>query len=1026
MVPIRRIAAIASVALCLCALSPTLRAEDDRAAIEKTVRDFYSHYTQNDYQGLKPFFASKPPRLLYRIEFLLRNRCIEIPRLEIEQVDVRGDSAEVHVSMLMIKRERSGRTAGPEPLHPWLRFVREDGAWKLATITSREEQLADCLVNDPNDADVRTSFAEDPDSLNGSFFLFAQYRILNLIDGRNFPVATRAIARLHSMADAAGSVRGKALALHLEAGLLRRGAKPDFDAAVKKAEEAVAEAEKADDADVLGLVLFGLGRAYEYQSGGLRPAIPAFQRVTELAPRIEDETIVARVAVQLGSYELDRGNYRTAMRHQQLARSVATAVADYTGEFNAELLAAYIYRAEHDFALAREHFEFALMRGRALRLMLGEIDALQGMAQCDRQLGRMQLCREETRQALALAEANQVWDYMASLRTAMARDDLRAGRLDDAEKTIDEATAAAEKSVEMLAKHDVRSATAELRLAQKRYDETIRIADDLTRADSDADTAQRYDAAVFAARAHRALGDVAAAERELSRAIALTEREEQAVSGDERQMSLWFESRSTAFVELVDLLVSEQRVREALEIADRAKGRALLDLLRTGGHEEPELTPDEGKQKERLETALFAANRNLQQARAAKRADVAALEGEVAAKRVELDSFRSLLDVRHPRLALRRGPSTGAGIDDILESLPTATALVEYVITDERLHIFTARRSGGRAQVAVHTVPVSKTALAADVSSYVAKLASRRLEYRDDARGLYKLLLAPVASEIGSKTVLIIPDGPLWKLPLESLILPDGRFAIERQAMFYAPSAAIWKQMAAAQRSRRASAERFLAFANPRIDGDTRQRVQLFLRDAPLEPLPDAEREVKAAAALFGRGRSRLYIGAAAEEEKAKEEARRFEVVHFATHAIIDDGNPMYSHLVLARAGSADREDGLLEAWEMMSLDLDADLTVLSACDTARGGVHPGEGLMGMTWALFAAGCPSTIASEWKVSSPSTATLMIDFYRHWLRSGHPSAAPKAEALRQARLAMIRDPARRHPFYWAAFVLLGVG
>ena len=184
--------------------------------------------------------------------------------------------------------------------------------------------------------------------------------------------------------------------------------------------------------------------------------------------------------------------------------------------------------------------------------------------------------------------------------------------------------------------------------------------------------------------------------------------------------------------------------------------------------------------------------------------------------------------------------------------------------------------------------------------------------------------------------------------------------------------------------------------------------------------MPEAEEEVRAAAELFGRARSRLHIGADAVEEKAKEKARRFDVIHFATHAIIDDQSPMYSHLVLARAG--DREDGLLEAWEMMSLNLDADLTVLSACDTARGGVHPGEGLMGMTWALFAAGCPSTIASEWKVSSPSTAALMIEFYRHWLRG----CDSKAQALRKARLSMIRDPRHRHPFHWAAFVLLGAG
>jgi CHAT domain-containing protein len=131
----------------------------------------------------------------------------------------------------------------------------------------------------------------------------------------------------------------------------------------------------------------------------------------------------------------------------------------------------------------------------------------------------------------------------------------------------------------------------------------------------------------------------------------------------------------------------------------------------------------------------------------------------------------------------------------------------------------------------------------------------------------------------------------------------------------------------------------------------------------------------------------------------------------------------MYAHIVLAQDARAD-DDGLLEAWEILRMDLHADMTVLSACETARGRVAAGEGIIGFSWALFVAGCPSSVVSHWKVDSASTAQLMVDFHKHLLADNHPFR--KAAALRQAKLDMLRDAKWQHPFYWSAFVLIGAG
>lgn len=147
---------------------------------------------------------------------------------------------------------------------------------------------------------------------------------------------------------------------------------------------------------------------------------------------------------------------------------------------------------------------------------------------------------------------------------------------------------------------------------------------------------------------------------------------------------------------------------------------------------------------------------------------------------------------------------------------------------------------------------------------------------------------------------------------------------------------------------------------------------------------------------------------------------RRFQNCAVCRAQCFNDANPLYSYLLLS-PNPATGDDGLLEARELMNLNLSADLVVLSACETARGRVSAGEGLTGMTWALFVAGVPTTVASQWKVSSAGTSEIMLDFHRNLLRTGN---FDKAASLRQAELNFLRNGAFQHPFYWAGFVLVG--
>jgi hypothetical protein len=202
-----------------------------------------------------------------------------------------------------------------------------------------------------------------------------------------------------------------------------------------------------------------------------------------------------------------------------------------------------------------------------------------------------------------------------------------------------------------------------------------------------------------------------------------------------------------------------------------------------------------------------------------------------------------------------------------------------------------------------------------------------------------------------------------------------------------------------------------LALGNPVLGTETLKRA-MTLRDGKLEPLPEAEQEVKALGRLYGVSRSKVYVGAEAREDRVKSEASRAKILHFARHGILNNASPLYSHLALAEGGA--NEDGLLEAWELMQLDLQADLVVLSACETARGRVGAGEDMIGFSWAMFIAGVPSIVVSQWKVESTGTRDLMVNFHRALISPSRANAKTnKTDALREAALKLVKRELRPH-------------
>ena len=295
---------------------------------------------------------------------------------------------------------------------------------------------------------------------------------------------------------------------------------------------------------------------------------------------------------------------------------------------------------------------------------------------------------------------------------------------------------------------------------------------------------------------------------------------------------------------------------------------------------------------------------------------------------------------------------------------------------------------------------------------------------------LYNELVKPAEPFLSKKSKLvIIPDGVLNYLPFQVLLTENTKIKAETSYMefpylakkypvSYAQSASVLNTLISAKvqsNSSAAKSRKLLAFGDP-VYGDT----SLNPRNK-YQRLEFSSREIENIASFFPEGSPVIFLRNNATEEKLKQnnELDKFNYIHFAVHGLIDEDNPDLSSIVLTSNRSAD-EDGFLQASEISDLKLNADLVVLSACQTGLGKLVRGEGIVGLTRAFMYAGTPSVVVSLWSVSDASTSVLMSSFYKNLIKNN----LNKTDALRRAQLSLISNEKYAHPFYWAPFVLIG--
>lgn len=825
---------------------------------------------------------------------------------------------------------------------------------------------------------------------------------------REFRVALAVARRLHSPAGMATAYRGIGISF-------RRVNQVRL--ALENYEKGLEQAELSKDPLLIADLLRGLGVS-KRALGDLEGAIVCDQRSIALYRQAGESLRVAEGLINLSINYQRLGDLRRA--GEILEKAIETGKAYPVILENAIPNLGTIALDEGDDKAAKQYFEQALQLAGERRDRLGTAHAFANLGPVYKQLGRFDLAAASYERALRIARE---LDDRQLEGTILIND----AAFEEERHRPDAAIALLKQSLSILEQGDslfvTSIALSNLSQLEGSIGHLDMACDDAQRALT---MARQYNTPETLWQAQHAAGDCEAARghrREAREAyeqsIDQVESWRLGVSGSEQEGKAFLDRRIMPYHRLIALLIDDGELEAALAAAERAKARQLLDVVRNGRTQIlTALSPEERAQEAGLTAAASDLNRKLNEAKDPSRREALSKEWDASLRTLEI--FRRQMYATHPELAVKRGEAIPITLQETAELLPGAhTALLEFAVTADKLFLFSVTKdAAGHPKIGVQSMDWDRAQLERDVSAFERLLADRDLSYRASARKLYRRLLGPVAATLmGKQTLVIVPDGPLWNLSFQALLAPDGKHLVEEHAVFYAPSLTVLRESRHSVRTFEASPARatsgiqastLLAAGNPESSG-----------------LPQTEREVREIAALYGTNRSLTLTGPGASKSAWLAAAPHYRIIHLATHGILNPANPLYSYLELAR--KPDAADSILEARDILNLDLHADMAVLSACETGGGQVLYGEGLIGLSWAFLVAGARTTVVSQWKVDSAAATQLMLALHRGLkpiLEEG--SGFGRARSLQRAAISLMRDPRYRHPFYWAGFVMVGDG
>ncbi|UQA54728.1 CHAT domain-containing protein [Polyangium aurulentum] len=529
-------------------------------------------------------------------------------------------------------------------------------------------------------------------------------------------------------------------------------------------------------------------------------------------------------------------------------------------------------------------------------------------------------------------------------------------------------------------------------------------------------------------------------------AAIMAEEQRQHLTGDAARKEAGFEAFQIyrLLLALQLRLPEKERVGPVFETMERARARSHLDaLLRSRAGLSSVVTDTAAvlaKNKDEAEAEVRRLTRALTESRGASNLAERHRDALWA-----LEDIKDAIAQENPLVSRIRVPDPPT-IAELRKTLITSdeTLLLSYFVTEGRVVLVAADAKTDR----LVELPIAPDEMSKAVRAYRRRLLLDPDAPLDEVKAagarLFSALVGPVGAWAKAhRSLVVVPHGELASLPFEALVDEGGKFLVETHDVSYGLSATLSAELAKHPRPTEKRTG-FVGMGDPVYDftsfragkaegapeGASRALTLWIEADAAgdktekpakekprplLERLPGTASELRSISKLFGADQ-RIYLRADASEENVKrgifEHAR---IAHIASHGLLE---PHFQALALTLNPEA-QEDGFLLHSELVDLKLNADLVVLSACQTGRTNLRSGEPVAGLALALRSAGAERVVVSLWSVDDDATSKLMVDFYKPLVKD----ATGYAAALSAAKRQMI-DKGPAHPFYWAPFVLLG--
>ncbi len=742
---------------------------------------------------------------------------------------------------------------------------------------------------------------------------------------------------------------------------------------------------------------------YYWKIDNYNEALKSYEKSLEIAQNSENEQEQANCLNNIGAIFIDIGNYDRALEYFEKALKFDRKVKDSTNISKDLNNIGSIFRRKgmvseerKDFISALNYYNQSLKIARENKDRYTEIRTLNNIGTINSHLKENQKALISLQSALIKAKDTRDTEGMSIILNNMGIIYSQLGN-------FEESTAYFQKAIDL---------ALEIKGGKFLWEPYLEIAN-----------------------SYRKLDDFDAALDNFKKSVSVIEKIRSTINLEELRATFFgTDRRIEAYQGIIDLLIELNQKdpkksfgRQAFDYLERAKARAFLDSIEVSkidiakGISQQLLNQETQLMNEisSLYSKLLVPQLSLEQKNNINK-ELENYEGQ-------LESLKREIRNTSPAYANLRYPKTITLSEAQTELIDGETAFFAYMVAKENSYAFVITKKG----LKIFPIPTSKE-LRALVQEYLTAITDVQNQHFHLGYRLYNDLVRPGLNGTKIKNLIFVPDDVLYFLPFEALLTTqDSReWLIKHYNIGYVPSLSSLREIIDRKKAASQKAKKdILAVGDPIFGANEIEMPTASSNSALQDNSSDSDYkftrlkysgvEIEKIASLFKSNKAdTLKRGQASERNVKGKDLSDYRIIHFATHAIIDDKKPGRSAIVLS-LGQNYRDDGFLQMREVFNLRLNADLVTLSACQTGLGQLIKGEGIEGLNRAFFYAGASSVMLSLWAINDQSSYQLLERFYFH-LRSSEPIM----NALRRAKLEMIESRVLAHPYYWGGFIITG--